>query len=100
MSGVHLTVCVCTRAYALTKEKNRVPSDNEGNAQRGQQMIPKQQTWDFPGRPLVETPRFQCEGVQIPPLVGEVELRSHVLCIAATKLKINLKIIYLKWLSE
>ena len=65
---VCLTVCVCMRTYALTKKKNRVPSDNEGNAQRGQQMIPKQQTWDFPGSPLAEMPRSQCEGVQTPPL--------------------------------
>ena len=56
------------RTYALTKKKNRVPSDNEGNAQRGQQMIPKQQIWDFPGSPLAEMPRSQCEGVQTPPL--------------------------------
>ena len=56
------------RTYALTKKKNRVPSDNEGNAQRGQQMIPKQQTWDFLGSPLAEMPRSQCEGVQTPPL--------------------------------
>ena len=65
---VCLTVCVCMRTYALTKKKNRVPSDNEGNAQRGQQMIPKQQTWDFLGSPLAEMPRSQCEGVQTPPL--------------------------------
>ena len=65
---VCLTVCVCMRTYALTKKKNRVPSDNEGNAQRGQQMIPKQQIWDFPGSPLAEMPRSQCEGVQTPPL--------------------------------
>ena len=45
----------------------------------------KQEISEFPGRPVVRTLRFHCQGPRFNPWI--MELRSHKLCGAAKKKK-------------